>query len=72
MPCGGVQQEGRGLEDDGDANVQVPVGHVVIQHARSFLATHRAPEEAGGIDAHAEDKRRRDEACRADVGQRSK
>ena len=40
----------------------MPVGHIVIQHAGSLLATDCAPEQAGGVDAHAEDQRGRDEA----------
>lgn len=57
LPRGGVQDEGRGLEGDGDADVQVPVGHVVVQHAGSLLSADRAPEQTGGVDAHAEDQR---------------
>lgn len=40
----------------------MPVGHVVVQHAGSLLATDGAPEQTGGVDAHAEDQRWRDEA----------
>lgn len=40
----------------------MPVGHVVVQHAGSLLAADSAPEQTGGVDAHAEDQRRRDEA----------
>ncbi|KAA8595991.1 hypothetical protein FQN60_011282 [Etheostoma spectabile] len=54
--------EGGGLEDDGYADVQMPVGHVVVQHAGALLAADRAPEQAGGVNAHAEDQRWRDEA----------
>lgn len=38
------------------------VGHVVVKHAGSLLAAHGAPEQTGGVDAHAEDQRRGDEA----------
>lgn len=64
LPRGGVQDEGRGLEHDGDADVQVPVGHIVVEHAGALLATDRAPEQTGGVDTHPEDQRRRDEACK--------
>lgn len=40
----------------------MPVGHVVVQHAGSLLAADGAPEQTGGVDAHAEDQRGRDEA----------
>lgn len=63
LPRGGVQDEGRRLEDDGDADVQMPVGHVVVEHAGSFLAADGAPEQTGGVDSHPEDQRGRDEAC---------
>lgn len=63
LPRGGVQEEGRGLQGDGDADVQVPVRHVVVQHAGSFLAADGAPEETGGVDTHAKDQRGRDETC---------
>lgn len=63
VPGGGVEQEGHALQDDGQAHVQVPVGHVVVQHAGAPVAAVSAPEEAGGVDAGAEDQWRRDEAC---------
>lgn len=47
QPRGGVEDEGEGLESDGNADVQVSVGSVVIQHAGSILSTHRAPDQAG-------------------------
>lgn len=62
LPRGGVEDKGRRLEDDGDADVQMPVSHVVVQHTGSLFATDRAPEQTGGVDAHAEDQRGRDEA----------
>lgn len=61
LPRGGVQDEGGRLEHNGDADVQVPVGHVVVQHAGSLLAADGAPEQAGGVDAHAKDQRWGDE-----------
>lgn len=64
LPRGGVEQEGKGLERDGDADVQVSVGHVVVEGAGALLPTERAPEQAGGVDAGPEDERRGDEACR--------
>lgn len=45
----------------------MPVGHVVVQHAGSLLAADRAPEQTGGVDAHAEDQRGRDEAWRRGI-----
>lgn len=62
LPRGGVQDEGWRLENDGDADVQMPVGHVVVQQAGTLLAADRAPEQTGGVDAHPEDQRGRDEA----------
>lgn len=64
LPRGGVEQEGKGLERDGDADVQVSVGHIVVEGAGALLPTERAPEQAGGVDAGPEDERRGDEACR--------
>lgn len=66
LPRGGVEEEGEGLEGDGDAHVQVPVGHVVVEDAGALLPTERAPEQAGGVDAGPEDERGRDEACRGE------
>lgn len=62
LPRGGVEQEGEGLERDGDADVQVPVDHVVVEDAGALLPAERAPEQAGGVDAGPEDERRGDEA----------
>lgn len=67
VPCGGVQQEGHALQDDGQAHVQVPVGHVVVEHTRPPLAAVRAPEQAGGVDPGAEDEGRGDETCDTDA-----
>lgn len=39
----------------------MPVGHVVVQHAGSLLTADSAPEQTGGVDAHAKDQRGRDE-----------
>lgn len=66
LPRGGVEQEGRRLKHDGDADVQVAVGHVVVQQASALFATHRAPEQTCRVDAHAKDQRRRDEAWSGD------
>ena len=38
----------------------MPVGHVVIEQAGTFFSTHCAPEQAGGVDAHAKNQRRGD------------
>ena len=64
LPRGGVEEEGKGLERDGDADVQVSVGHVVVEGTGALLPTERAPEQAGGVDASPEDEWRGDEACR--------
>lgn len=66
VPRGGVQQEGHALQDDGQAHVQVPVGHVVVEQTRPPVATVRAPEQAGGVDPSAEDEGRGDESCETD------
>lgn len=64
VPGGGVEQEGHALQGDGQADVQVAVFRVVVQHAGALFAAVGAPEEAGGVDACAEDQWWRDEACR--------
>lgn len=64
LPRGGVQDEGEGLERDGDADVQVPVGHVVVQDAGALLPTEGAPEKAGGVNAGPKDEGWGDEAWR--------
>lgn len=64
LPRGGVQDKGEGLERDGDADVQVPVGHVVVQDAGALLPTEGAPEKAGGVDAGPKDEGWGDEAWR--------
>lgn len=63
VPGSGVEQEGHTLQDDGQADVQVAVVRVVVQHAGAPVAAVGAPEEAGGVDAGAKHQRRRDEAC---------
>ena len=62
VPGGAVQQEGHALQHDGQAHVQVPVGHVVVQQAGAALPTLPAPEQTGGVDPRTEDQRGRDEA----------
>ena len=34
----------------------MPVGYVVVEHAGALLAADGAPEETGGVDAHAKDQ----------------
>lgn len=63
LPRGCVEDEGRGLQHDGDADVQVSVGHVVVQDAGALLPAECAPEQAGGVDAGPKDEGRGDEAC---------
>lgn len=63
LPRGGVEDEGKGLERDGDADVQISVDHVVIEDAGALLPTERAPEQAGGVDAGPKDEGWGDEAC---------
>lgn len=62
VPRGGVEQEGDALEDDGQADVQVPVRHVVVKQAGTPLPALGAPKQACGVDPRAEDQRRRDES----------
>lgn len=62
LPGGGVEEESGRLEDNSNTHIQMPVGYVVVQHAGALFATHGAPEQTGGVDAHAEDERGRDEA----------
>lgn len=63
LPRGRVEDEGGRLQHDGDADVQVSVGHVVVQDTGALLPAERAPEQAGGVDAGPEDEGRGDEAC---------
>lgn len=63
LPRGCVEDEGGGLQHDGNGDVQVSVGHVVVQDAGALLPAERAPEQAGGVDAGPEDEWRGDEAC---------
>lgn len=61
LPGGCVEEERHDLEDDGHADVQVPVAHVVIQQTGAFDPALGAPEEACGIDPRAKYQRRRNE-----------
>lgn len=61
LPGDGVENEGAGFEDDGDADVKVAVSDIVVKHTGSFNATHRAPEQAGGVNPNAKDQRWRNE-----------
>lgn len=63
LPRGRVEDEGGRLQHNGDADVQVSVGHVVVQDTGALLPAERAPEQAGGVDASPEDEGRGDEAC---------
>lgn len=38
IPRGGVEEEGDALEDDGEAHVEVPVRHVVVEQAGALIA----------------------------------
>lgn len=62
-PGDGVEHEGAGLEHDGDADVQVPVGDVVVEQAGTTGAAHRAPQQTGGVNPDAKDQRRGNETC---------
>lgn len=61
LPGGCVEEERHDLEDDGHADVQVPVAHVVVQQTGAFVPALGTPEKACGIDAHAKYQRRRNE-----------
>lgn len=63
LPRGGVEDEGKGLERNGDADVQVSVDHVVVEDAGALLPTEGAPEQTGGVDTSPEDERWGDETC---------
>lgn len=63
LPRGGVEDEGKRLERNGDADVQVSVDHVVIEDAGTLLPTEGAPEQTGGVDTGPEDERWGDETC---------
>lgn len=63
LPGGCVQDECKGLEGDGNADIQVSVDHVVIQCTGSLLPTERAPEQTRGVNPGPEDQRRWDKTC---------
>lgn len=63
LPRGGVEEEGEGLERNGDADVQVSVDHVVIEDAGALFPTEGAPEQTRGVDTGPKDERWGDEAC---------
>lgn len=63
LPRGCVEDKGGGLQNDGDADIQVSVGHVVIQDTGALLPAERAPEQAGGVNAGPKDEGRGNEAC---------
>lgn len=61
LPRGGVEEKGKGLERDGDADVQVSVDHVVIEDAGALFPTEGAPEQTGGVNTGPKDERWGDE-----------
>lgn len=63
LPRGGVEDEGEGLERNGDADVQISVDHVVIEDTGALFPAEGAPEQTGGVDAGPEDERWGDETC---------
>lgn len=62
IPRGGVEEEGHALQDDGQAHVEMPVRHVVVQQTGALIAAVRAPEKASGVDPSTKDQRRGDES----------
>lgn len=44
LPSDSVENEGAGFEENGDADVKVAVRDVVVKHAGSLCAAHRAPQ----------------------------
>ena len=68
VPRCAVEEEGDALERDGQAHVQVPVGHVVVQQAGASLAALPAPEKACRVDPSTEDQRGWDESYGKDTG----
>lgn len=63
LPGGCVQDECKGLEGDGNADIQVSVDHVVIQCTGSLLPTECAPEQTRGVNPGPKDQRRWDKTC---------
>ncbi len=61
VPGGCVEEERHDLEEDGHADVQVPVAHVVIEQTGASVPAFGAPEKARGIDPRAKYQRRRNE-----------
>lgn len=63
LPRGAVEDEGEGLERDGDADVQVSVDHVVVEDTGALFPAEGAPEQTGRVDASSKDERWGDETC---------
>lgn len=61
LPRGGVEDEGKGLERNGDADVQVSVDHIVVEDTGALFPAEGAPEQTGGVNAGPEDERWGDE-----------
>lgn len=67
QPGGPVEEERHHLENYGHADVQVSVGHVVVQQTGTFLPALRAPEKARGVDPRAKYQRWGNESCKIGV-----
>lgn len=67
IPRGGVEEEGDALEDDSQADVEMPVAGVVVQQAGPLFVAVRTPEKASGVDPSTEDQRRGDESCKRET-----
>ena len=63
LPRGGVEDEGEGLERNGDADVQISVEHVVVEDTGALFPAEGTPEQTGGVNAGPEDERWGDETC---------
>lgn len=61
MPGGGVEEERHDFEDDSHADVQVPVGHVIVQQTGTFDPAFGTPEKTCGVDPSTKYQRRGNE-----------
>lgn len=66
LPGGCVEEERHNFENDGHADVQVAVGHVVVQQTGTSLPALGAPEKACRVNPRTEYQRRGNEPCKMD------
>lgn len=67
LPGDRVEDKRHHLENNGHADIQVSVGHVVVQQTGTFFPTLCAPEKACGVDPRAKYQRWGNESCKIGV-----